>query len=98
QLPIDEVKSTNGIPSFKWRQRVTSPIGVTWVEYEGPLPTTLEQAVSSLIGIAKQQARGIEKLTAEIEGLHNENHRPDPEPIRPKAAASEDSRTLGGVI
>jgi hypothetical protein len=65
QLPIDQVKSTNGIASFKWRQRVTSPIGVTWVEYEGPVPTTLEQALSSLIGIAKQQARVIEKLTAE---------------------------------
>ncbi len=69
KLPIEQVQSANGVPSFKWRQRVTSPIGVTWVEYQGPLPSTVEQAVVKLIKIAQEQSAVIAKLTKENEEL-----------------------------
>jgi hypothetical protein len=68
QLPIEQVESANGALLFKWRQRVTSPIGETWVEHTGPLPPTIEAAVSTLIGIAKQQAAENEELRRQVKG------------------------------
>jgi hypothetical protein len=72
QLPIDLMPSANGVLRFQWRQRVTSPVGEDWVEYDGPLPTTIEQAVATLIGITKGQAATIDRLTSENEELRRQ--------------------------
>lgn len=60
-LPIDVVPNTNP-PRFRWRQLVSSPIGMHNAQHEGVLQPSVEQAVLSLIILARQQAAEIENL------------------------------------
>lgn len=61
ELPIDVVPG-RGPPRFRWRQMVSSPVGTKWVNHEGPLPPSVEEAVAALVRLAKQQAAEIEEL------------------------------------
>ena len=61
KLPIDTVPNTSPT-RFRWRQTVESPVGRRTVECEGGLPTSVEEAVKQLIGIAKQQDGDIARL------------------------------------
>lgn len=63
-LPIDLVPASRP-PVFRWRQLVNSPIGPRSVEHEGQLQASVEDAIISLIGIAKQ----LSKECAELKGL-----------------------------
>lgn len=67
-LPIDMIPGTTP-RRFKWRQTVTTPAGPKVVDFDGTLPTTVEESVMLLIGIAKQQAKEIETLKKRYEGL-----------------------------
>ena len=67
-LPIDVIPNTNP-PRFRWRQRVTLPVPHTTV-CEGQLPHAVEEAVLTLIILAKQQAREIETLKKRVEFAH----------------------------
>jgi hypothetical protein len=53
ELPIDVIPGSNP-PKFKWRQKVTSPIGSHELEYEGLLPPAVEYAVIELIALVKR--------------------------------------------
>ncbi len=48
KLPIDVVPGTNP-PKFRWGQSVNTPSGKRMVEYEGPLPPSVEEAVVELV-------------------------------------------------
>lgn len=65
QLPIDVIPGTSP-PKFRWRQKVSTFDGVRWIECDGPLPASVEDAIVVLIGLVKQQAQ-------EIEGLKRHN-------------------------
>ena len=65
-LPIDVVPG-NVPPVFRWRQLVDTPVGARTVEHEGPLPPSVEVAVKSLIGVAKQLALENKELRRRLE-------------------------------
>ena len=62
-MPIDVIAGNP--PKFRWRQTVSTPVGTRVVEHEGLIPPSLEGAVASLIGIAKQLAAENEALRGE---------------------------------
>lgn len=60
ELPIDLTRSTP--PHFKWKQVVNSVGGRRVVEHTGRLPPAVEDAVASLVKLAKKQARDIKEI------------------------------------
>lgn len=70
-LPIEQIPNRTP-PRFRWRQRVTTPNGSAVVEHEGSVPLTIEQALQSLIVLCKQQAKHIEELQRDNEGLQGQ--------------------------
>ena len=72
-LPIDVLPGTSP-PLFKWRQVVHTPSGSHTAECEGGLPVSVEQAVVSIISIAKQQAKDLEHSKKLIEELKKINY------------------------
>lgn len=55
-LPIDVIKNINSMV-FRWRQLVSTPVGVKIVDHQSALPPTLEKAVADLIDHAKSLQR-----------------------------------------
>ena len=51
-LPIEVVPGRT--LTFRWRQTVDTPVGKKVVQHEGALPPSVEQAVATLVGVAKQ--------------------------------------------
>lgn len=68
RLPIEVVPGSRP-PKFRWRQRVTTPGGVQWVEHEGVLPATLEDALVLLVDIARHSTSLEDHLRKRAEGL-----------------------------
>lgn len=66
QLPIDVIPGTHP-PRFKWKQKVSTPVGTRVVDGEGPLPPSVEQAVIDLIALAIGQSDQIEQLKKQVE-------------------------------
>lgn len=68
QLPINMVPNTDP-PVFRWRHTVSTISGVTTQECEGQLPPSVEGAVKTLIGIAKQALMDNAGLRGQVQGM-----------------------------
>lgn len=66
KLPIEYIPGTDP-PRFRWKQRITSPVGTQVIDYEGLLVPSAEQALKHLCVLADWQAREINKLKKQLD-------------------------------
>ncbi len=69
-LPIDVLPNTSP-PQFRWKQVITTPIGDRVIEHCGPLPPSMEDAITSLITLAKMLKQENAELKKQVE-VHSE--------------------------
>lgn len=67
KLPIDVVPGVRPL-TFHWYQTTRSLGGKRELEHVGPLPPSVEDAVSDLIELAKKQAKEIAELKSKLAG------------------------------
>lgn len=67
-LPIDVIPNSSPL-RFRWRQTVHTVVGSHDVTLEGEMPASCEDAVASIIALAKQQARQLAERQHDIDNL-----------------------------
>ena len=65
-LTIDQIPNTDP-PKFRWKRRISTPIGMQTLDCEGMLPVAVETAVAQLIRDAKELLLENRKLKSAVD-------------------------------